>query len=71
MSGFIEKNWISIPGSAFNWLRCVNMNNIDLTQICDGKGEDFTKGKSYNLVAMWNVNYVSEAPIPCYVNIHW
>ena len=20
MSGFIEKNWISIPGSAFNWL---------------------------------------------------
>ena len=47
------------------------MNNIDLTQICDGKGEDFTKGKSYNLVAMWNVNHVSEAPIPCYVNIHW
>lgn len=20
MSGFIEKNWISIPGCAFNWL---------------------------------------------------
>ena len=71
MSGFIEKNWISIPGCAFNWLWCVNMNKIDLTQICGGKREDFTKSKSYSLVAMWNVNCVSETPIPCHVNIHW